>query len=409
MMQPLAFTPVLLGGDQNVYGMARSIHEEYSLTSVCIAKRHFPVTRNSKILQCISVKDFDDPVIFTQTLRKLAPSFPEPRLLISCGDNYTALLSQCAKDLEDLYRFSVPKNNLVSQLCEKDSFYRTCDTYGLKYPRTYQCTYETRRDFTCDLPFPVVVKAADSVSYWKCSFPGKKKVFIASDDRELRAIIQAVYSSEYHHPLIVQEYIPGADDCMRVVNAYCKKGGGVRFISLGHIILEEHTAQGIGSYAAIMGKTDDAFCHRIKDFLETIGYEGYVNIDIKLDPRTGEYNFFEINPRQGRSSYFVTASGHNLARFIVEDLILYEDHPFEIGHGECVWSIVPRGILKRYVSDRTVKDEMNRQMKKGGFIRHLDYKNDRSFKRRIAFIVNQYHYYKKYKENFNKKGLFTYE
>lgn len=404
-MDPVDFTPVLLGGDQNVYGMARSFYEAYGKKSLCVAKVNFPVTQNSTILTCRAVDYFDSPDVFVPYLLKLADQIPGKRLLISCGDNYTRLLSQCADKLNGEYFFNVPKTELIDRLCVKENFYDTCRSFGLLFPKTEEVNKENYRLFKPSMPFPVIIKASDSVSYWKCRFEGKKKVFLAHSSEEFSATLDAIYSSEYGGTLIIQEYIPGPDDCMRVVNAYCRKGGGVRFISLGHIILEEHTAQGIGSYAAIMGAKDDELCLKIKDFLEKIGYEGFINIDLKKDPRTGEYKFFEINPRQGRSSYFVTASGHNLARFPVEDLILCENPGFEIGHGDCVWSIIPKRIIRKYVKDPEVVSEIKRQMK-CAYVRHLWWKKDRTPRRALSFAVNQFHYFKKYRENFNKKGYF---
>ena len=401
-----SFVPVLLGGDQNVYGMARSFYEGYGVKSVCIAKVNFPVVKNSKILTCNAVENFDRPDIFVSALRELALTLDGPRLLISCGDNYTRLLSQNQEQLKDLYHFCVPKTELIDALCQKENFYRVCDEYGLSYPKTQICTFEKKDSFELEIQLPVIVKASDSVSYWKCSFPGKKKVFLASDTKEFFAILNAIYSSSYREDLIVQEYIPGEDCQMRVINAYCKKGGGVSYISLGHIILEEHTAQGIGSYAAIMGTEDDSLCLTVKEFLEKIGYEGYVNIDLKKDPRNGRYYFFEINPRQGRSSYFVTASGDNLASLVTQDLIMKEPGEFRIGRGRCVWTIVPKGILYKYVKDAEVRKEISRQIQEGGLIRHLRFRADRSFKKTLSYWVNQYHYYKKYRENFNNKGYF---
>ncbi|MBQ9544849.1 MAG: ATP-grasp domain-containing protein [Clostridia bacterium] len=404
-MERPEFTPVLLGGDQNVYGMARSFYEAYQIKSVCVAKINFPVTLNSTILTNHAVDDFDKPDVSVSYLRKLAEDISGKRLLVSCGDNYSRLLSQCSESLCDLYEFCVPKLELIDKLCVKENFYATCREFGLSYPKTEEVTKENFRDFTPSIEYPVVIKASDSVAYWNCRFEGKKKVFVAHSEKEFKATLEAVYSSQYDKELIIQEFIPGADDCMRVINAYCKKGGGVRFISLGHIILEEHTAQGIGSYAAIMGANDDELCLKIKDFLEKIGYEGFINIDLKRDPRNGDYKFFEINPRQGRSSYFVTASGHNLAHFLTEDLILKEKGEFEIGHGECVWSIIPKKIINKYVKDPETKKEIERQMKKS-YVRHLWWKHDRTPKRALSFAVNQYHYFKKYRDNFNKKGFF---
>ena len=404
-MEPLDFTPVLLGGDQNVYGMARSFYEAYGKKSVCVARVNFPVTLNSTILTNRAIENFDDPDVFVSSLKKLAGEIPSKRLLISCGDNYSRLLSQCADQLSSLYQFCVPAPELIDKLCVKENFYSTCREFGLSFPKTEEVTAENFRTFAPSMPYPVVIKASDSVAYWKCRFEGKKKVFVAHSQEEFKATLDAVYSSEYRGELIIQEFIPGADDCMRVVNAYCRRGGGVRFISLGHIILEEHTAQGIGSYAAIMGAKDDALCLKIKDFLEKIGYQGFINIDLKKDPRDGDYKFFEINPRQGRSSFFVTASGHNLARFPVEDLILEQKGDFEIGRGDCVWSIIPKSIIRKYVKAPETVAEIRRQMK-CAYVRHLWWDHDRTPRRALAFAVNQFHYFRKYRENFNKKGFF---
>ena len=398
-------SPVLLGGDQNVYGFARSFYEVYGVRSTCVAKVNYPVTKNSTILDNLAVDKFDTPDVFVKTLRELAPKLRGERIIVPCGDNYSRLLSHCKNQLDDLYLFNVPREELIDKLCVKENFYRVCSEYGFQYPLTAEVNKEDFCDFKLEFDFPVVIKASDSVAYWKCSFEGKKKVFVAHSQEEFKATLDAIYSSEYDKELIIQEYIPGSDDNMRVVNAYCKKGGGAVFISLGHIILEEHTAQGIGSYAAIMGAQDDELCQKIRGFLDKIGYEGFINIDIKKDPRDNSYKFFEINPRAGRSSYFVTASGHNLAEILVRDIVDHAAGGFEISRGECVWSIVPKRIIKKYVKDEKVKEEIRAQMNKR-YVRHLWWGHDRTFKRALSFAVNQHHYFRKYKENFNKKGFF---
>ena len=81
---------------------------------------------------------------------------------------------------------------------------------------------------------------------------------------------------------------------------------------MGNALLEEHSPEGIGSYAAIVNGCDEKLGEMMKNFLEGIGYVGFANFDMKYDHRDGKYKLFEMNLRQGRSSYFVTAAGYNL-------------------------------------------------------------------------------------------------
>ena len=50
MNQEIQFQPVLLGSDINVYGMARSFHQEYGVTSVAIGKGILGPCTASKIV-----------------------------------------------------------------------------------------------------------------------------------------------------------------------------------------------------------------------------------------------------------------------------------------------------------------------------------------------------------------------
>ena len=142
-----------------------------------------------------------------------------------------------------------------------------------------------------ELPFdfPVIIKPSNSVAYWNCRFPHKKKVFVAQNKREYDAILEAIYGSSYKDHLILQEYIPGDDSNMRVMNCYCGRDGKVKLIALGNALLEEHSPEGIGSYAAIINGYDEKLNQRMKNFLEGIGYVGFANFDMKYDQRDGTY------------------------------------------------------------------------------------------------------------------------
>ena len=87
---------------------------------------------------------------------------------------------------------------------------------------------------------------------------------------------------------------------------------------------------------------------------------GFSNFDIKYDSRDGKYKFFELNCRQGRSNYYVTNSGFNIAKYLVEDYIEHKDIPFKTAQDEYLWMVVPKAVAFKYVKD----PEMKRRMKK---------------------------------------------
>ena len=118
--------------------------------------------------------------------------------------------------------------------------------------------------------------------------------------------------------MIVQDFIPGDDSNMRVLNAYVDENHEVRVMGLGHPLLEDPTPGAVGNYVVIIPDENDQIYQMIRKFLKEIEYVGFANFDLKYDARDGQYKLFEINLRQGRSSFFITLSGLNLAKFITE-------------------------------------------------------------------------------------------
>ena len=51
---------------------------------------------------------------------------------------------------------------------------------------------------------------------------------------------------------------------MRVMNCYCGRDKKVKLIALGNALLEEHSPEGIGSYAAIINGFDEKLNEMMK-------------------------------------------------------------------------------------------------------------------------------------------------
>lgn len=405
-MAEVSFLPVLLGSDANVYGMARSFHEAYGVCSIAVSKTIFTPSVDSKIIRFVLEPDLENPEKFLKRLHEVKEAHPDKQLiLVPCGDGYVKLMVQYQDMLRKEYALNCPSMEVLQKLTLKEEFYRTCDEYGFAYPKTQVVARENWQEVRLPFPFPVIVKASNSVEYWKCSFPGKKKVFVAQDEAEYRRMLTAIYSSSYQDHLTIQEFIPGDDTFMRVLNCYVGEDGTVKLMALGNPLLEDHTPTGIGSYVAIVNTFDQELLERFRCFLEGVGWRGFANFDMKWDSRDNTYKLFETNPRQGRSSFYVTASGYNLARWLVDDVVEHKEMGLTVAREEHLWIQVPRGIVRRYVQNPRLREKAEQLIKEGKCTNSLFYPKDLSLSRYIKLKLNMMNYYKKYKTYYGKKGL----
>lgn len=407
------FQPVLTGSDINVYGMARAFHEAYGIESIAFAKSQLLPTKYSRFVDVHSYDDFDQEegfrkhlLAYGQYMRKTQPD--AKLLLIPCGDVYANLLSHSRDQLQDYFLFNTLDPALNHQLSMKNSFYGLCEKYQLPHPQTKAIDKEgvARGDYK-DLPFsfPVAMKPVDSAAWLKVDFPGRKKAFIIQTPQELDTLIRKSYDAGYQAEMVIQDFIPGDDSHMRVLNAYVDHHHRVRMMFLGHPLLEDPSPASVGNYAAIIPDYNEEICLKLKSFLEDIGYEGVANFDMKYDERDGQFKLFEVNLRQGRSSYHVTLNGFNLARYFAEDLVY--DAPFDgrtlIGKGDKLWLEIPTGIFKDYVQSGEEKDRGLKMIQSGDWGTTLETSEDMNFSRWLMIRRLFFYYRRQYKRYFTHK------
>ena len=138
---------------------------------------------------------------------------------------------------------------------------------------------------------------------------------------------------------------------------------------------------------------------RVKNLLEDLHYVGFSNFDIKYDMRDGTYRFFEINTRQGRSNYYVTGSGFNVAKYFVEDYIYHRDLPYEEATEEHLWMTVPKGVAYKHIKDPAMIARMKKLVKEGRMVNPVFMRGDlrpMRFLRMLKTHLKQYSYFNKY-------------
>ena len=390
----------------NAYGMARAFYEAYGLKPLVLGRSHLTPTQDSRILHFQQIENLNSQEVFVGAMEKVAAQHPDKKLLLlACGDDYAKLIIKNKQALQQWFTVPYIDESLMDQILLKENFYKMCEKYQFKYPGTTTVTAEDYESFIPPFDYPIILKASNSVEYWACKFPGKKKVFIAHNEEEKTAILKAIYSSTYQDTMIVQEFIPGDDSYMRVLNAYVGKDGKVKLMCLGNPILEEHSPEGIGSYAAIVTTYDKQLMDQVRFFLEDIGYTGFANFDMKYDVRDKQYKLFEINLRNGRSSYYVTAAGYNLMKYVADDHMLDIKQGLTYADNEHLWMIIPKGVLFKYASNEKLKLKAKSLIREGKYTNSLFFNQDMNVKRWTKLTLNSLNYYRKYKKYFNNKGL----
>lgn len=398
-IKELDFIPVLLGSDINTYSMARAFHEAYQIKSKVIGKYHTGPSYNSRIVDFTANENIDKQEIFLQIVNDFAKTNKSKRiLLIGCGDNYVSLISQNKKNLNSNIIAPYIDYSLMEELIKKENFYKMCEKYNIAFPDTFIHKKDMDLDFELQFEAPFILKPSNSVEYWEHPYSGQKKVYKLKTREELNETIQQIYSSGYDDSLIIQDFIPGDDSYMRVLTSYSGKDKKVKLMSLGHVLLEEHTPHGLGNHAVIINEYNQKLLEQLSDFLEEIGYIGFSNFDIKYDKRDKKYKVFEINLRQGRSNYYVTGSGFNIAQYLVDDYIENKKMSMIIANSKNLWMIVPKQVAFKYVKDKKAKEEMKELIAKNKYVNPLFYKGDLPLKRFIAILKTHISHFVKYKK-----------
>lgn len=398
------FTLLIIGADANAYYMARCFHELTNRKAYVIAKNPIWFTDISKIT--IPKYNFDLREE-SELLKELNNFYKEHQsekiLLVSSSENYIELISKNKDKLKDKFYFNYASIDIIKSLSNKELFYKKYMDNGIiDLPKTIYLDLSKETKIKVDFSYPIIVKAANVVAYRKLSFDGQNKIYKVKDEKELQEVINIIKTGGYSDTLIIQEYIPGDDSTLFDSVVYADTKANVKRVTLAQIGLQEHKKDLVGNAAILINGynefDDKSIVERIKKLSEKIGITGFAEFDLKYDKRVNDYKLLEINPRQGRSSYYLTSLGCNLVEILKKDLIDKEKLDYQVLDKEVLLSFVPKKIIENYVVNKTYKEKALSMYK--NHINPIRYKKDFSFKRWLLLYKKDKRYFDDYKDGY---------
>lgn len=312
---------IVLGTDETAYGIARVIHENYSIIPKLFGAGQLPQTSNSKILHRETFEGFNKDDEFVKVMMDYYKNNKDKNIiLLPVSDIYTGLLIRNNEILKDKFLFNVPTLKNDAELRDKEDFYEQCDKFNIPYPKTIMI--ESKNDSMIEnIEVPVVIKWPDTIDALQYQFEGRKKVYFINTINEFSDTINYIYDSGYEGSLVVQDFITGGDDTNYSLNAYVDKNGKVRMMALGQALLGDKHPSKVGNHYVLYTLGNSELYNQYKTFLEEVDYRGFANFDIKYDPKTNTYMTYEVNIRFPASVFFIAAGGLNYIDFIVRDLL----------------------------------------------------------------------------------------
>lgn len=397
------FEVVILGSDANAYYMARNTYEAYHKKAYVIGMIPMHFTNDSKILNISYNPDLHNWKSLKKELDNFYQNHQDKKLLlIPSNDDYVRLIIEHQDYLKKHYFFHTISEELLNSLLIKDVFYSSYPSLDIPDTYIYDIDEELDMERVNSLRYPLILKPGNGIVYHAHEFASQAKVYKIKTREELINTINVIKESGYQGKLIIQKFIYGDDSYLFDCVTYCDQHGKVKLMTFAQIGLQEHTHTGIGNCTLLVngyneyGNTEK-ITKELKKFIESINYHGICEFDLKYDKEDEKFRVLEINPRQARSSYYLTALGYNLVQYLVDDLIYNKPLESHFISEKMVLSFVPKCVIKKYVRNEGLKKEVFKLIKEKKIVDPLNFKEDKSFKRKKWLFMRKINYIKKYR------------
>ncbi|RAX23285.1 MULTISPECIES: carboxylate--amine ligase [unclassified Actinomyces] len=395
--------PVVIGGDIGAYALARQLHEATGQRVTLIASRPIQAIVLSSYIDVV-FQEAEGEALIALLQRLAANRAAHSAVVMANHDSVAHTLASHRGRLEPVYVVPFPSLRAMEQLSNKVGFSAACESLGLRTPRQAVITGAdlAAGDPKIDIPFPLVGKAAIGSDWDELTFAGKRKIYFLDSPEQLHGLWEDLRRAEFASTFLIQEYIPGDDDAMRSVTAYVASTGETTMIGSARVLLEDHAPSLIGNPVAMITEPYPELWEASERLLSLVDYRGFANLDIKIDPRDGQPVFFEVNPRIGRNSFYMSAAGVNPMVPMISDLVDGRPGPRREARREVLYSLLPHHLLLHQLDDPALRRRVVRLAPRA--VDPLLDPAERSLRRRVLVAIQKLNHDRKF-HRFHPKPL----
>lgn len=306
---------VIIGGDFVGLGIAQSLGRRGIPVIVIDDERS--VTRFSRYsARSIHVPDLRDPQHLLDELEQARVRHGlDGWVLYPTREEHVAALSMARAALSQRFRVPTPEWSVTKWAWDKRNTYRMAGELGIPTPKTWYPA-DAADLAAVDGEPPYVIKPAIKERFL---YATKKKAWQADDREELAALFARASQLTGPGGTMVQEMIPGDG---RQQYAYCALFKEGRSLASMQARRRRQHPPVFGKATTYAETVDVPVLEELSQrFLTEIDYYGLVELEYKLDDRTGEYKLLDVNARNWGYHGLGRAAGVDFSHLLFADQV----------------------------------------------------------------------------------------
>jgi predicted ATP-grasp superfamily ATP-dependent carboligase len=225
-------------------------------------------------------------------------------LIIPVGDEDVLALAKHKVELGLFYHIPVPEYETVQNLVDKKRFYRILGEMQIPHPKTYFPESLTELVSIGEkVAYPYIIKPAFSIPFQE---EFGRKVFHVKSTNDLALAADRLRYKDLE--VMIQEIIPGRE--IYAFFTYFNKLSEPLAICGWDKIRQYPLDFGFGTFCKSNWRptaTDYSL-----QFLQKIKFHGFAEVEVKKDPRDGQYKMIEINARTSLQNALAGACGEDV-------------------------------------------------------------------------------------------------